>query len=46
MVARCKRTGVTFRQGVDILRSADAPAPFDRVVIANAFEAALLETAP
>jgi 2,4-dienoyl-CoA reductase-like NADH-dependent reductase (Old Yellow Enzyme family) len=35
MVALCERKGVVFRYGVDILRSADALAPFDRVVIAS-----------
>ena len=35
MVALCAGKGVTFRYGVDVLRSADALAPFDRVVIAS-----------
>ena len=35
MVALCRQRGVTFRFGVDVLRSADALAPFDRVVIAS-----------
>jgi 2,4-dienoyl-CoA reductase-like NADH-dependent reductase (Old Yellow Enzyme family) len=35
MVALCERKGVVFRYGVDILRSADALARFDRVVIAS-----------